>query len=70
MALVWDNNRLCEYTELSQETEEGNSLAVQWLGHCISTVGDMGLIPSWGTKISNASRQSQKNIETEGNFQQ
>ena len=30
---------------------QGNSLAVQWLGFHASTVGGMGLIPAWGTKI-------------------
>ena len=30
---------------------EGTSLAVQWLGLQVSTVGNMYLIPGWGTRI-------------------
>lgn len=37
------------------------SLAVQWLRFHSSTARDMGCIPGWGTKISHAAQQSQKN---------
>ena len=29
----------------------GTSLVAQWLSLCVSTAGDVGLIPDWGTKI-------------------
>ena len=32
----------------------GNSLAVQGLGFCASTVGGTGLISGWGTRIPQA----------------
>ena len=35
-------------------------MAVQWLGHCILTTGDMGLNLGQGTKILQASWCSQK----------
>ena len=38
----------------------GTSLAVQWLRHHASTAEGAGSIPSWGTKILHASRDSQK----------
>ena len=31
-----------------------NSLAVQWLGHCVSDARGMGLIPGPGAKIPQA----------------
>ena len=37
-----------------------NSLAVQWLGLCAFTAEGLGSIPDWGTKISQATRHSQK----------
>ena len=39
---------------------QGTSLAVQWLRLCASTVGGMGSIPGWGTKIQHAMRCSPK----------
>ena len=33
---------------------------VQWLRLCASTVGGMGLIPGWGTKIPRAVQRGQK----------
>ena len=41
------------------------SLAVQWLRICASTAGGMGWIPGQGTKISNATWYSQKNLSLE-----
>ena len=38
----------------------GNSLAVQWLGLCVSTAGGPGLIPGWGTEIPQAPWNGQK----------
>ena len=38
-------------TKWDKKQAAGNSLAVQWLGLCASTAGDMGLIPGQGTKI-------------------
>ena len=38
----------------------GNSMEVQWLGIHASTIGGMGSIPSWGTKILPAAEHSQK----------
>ena len=38
----------------------GTSLVVQQLRFCTSTVGAMGLVPGWGTKISHAACRSQK----------
>ena len=35
-------------SQLSYNTR-GTSLVAQWLRHCASTTGDVGLIPSWGT---------------------
>ena len=43
-----------------KHTEMGTSLEVQWLGLCVSTAGDLGLIPGWGTRIPQATRHSQK----------
>ena len=40
--------------------EAGNSLAVQWLGLCASTVGGAGSIPGQGTKIPHATWHGQK----------
>ena len=37
-----------------QEVTGGNSLAVQWLRHSISTAESLGLIPGQGTKIPHA----------------
>ena len=42
------------------EKRERASLVVQWLGLRTSTAGDMGSIPSWGTKIPHASQRGQK----------
>ena len=47
------------YMYIWQQTP-GTSLAVQWLGHCTSTAGGMGLIPGWGTKILHATWCDQK----------
>ena len=41
----------------------GNSLAVQWLELCASTVGGLGLIPGLGTKILHAQWNSQEKKE-------
>ena len=41
---------------------QGNSLAVQCVGLCALTAEGMGLIPGWGTKISQASQHGQKKI--------
>ena len=41
--------------------ENGNSLAVPWLGLHASTAGSTGSIPGWGTKILHAARRAQKN---------
>ena len=38
----------------------GNSLAVQWLGLCISTVVSMGSIPGQGSNILHAMQHGQK----------
>ena len=38
----------------------GNSLAVQWLGLCISTVVSTGSIPGQGSKILHAMQHGQK----------
>ena len=38
----------------------GNSLAIQWLRLCISTVGGVGWIPGQGTKIPRVQWYSQK----------
>ena len=35
------------------------SLMVQWLKHCASKAGRVGLIPGWGTKIPHATQYSQ-----------
>ena len=35
-------------------TNQGNSLAVQWLGLQASTAGNTGSVPGWGTKIPHA----------------
>ena len=37
------------------------SLAVQWLRLHAPDVGDMGLIPSWGTKLAHAAGHGQNN---------
>ena len=37
-----------------QDRGRGNSLAVQWLGHCAFAAGDTGSIPSQGTEILHA----------------
>ena len=42
------------------------SLAVQWLRLCASTVGGMGSIPSWGTKIPHATRGQKKKTGRDG----
>ena len=34
----------------------GASLVAQWLRHHTPSTGGMGLIPGWGTKISQAAR--------------
>ena len=47
-------------TWFSKKGNRGNSLVVQWLGLRTSTAGDMGSIPSWGTKIPHASQRGQK----------
>lgn len=47
------------YFKFFKTRDEGNSLAVQKLGLCAATAGGMGSIPSWGTKIPNATRHSQ-----------
>ena len=38
----------------------GNFLVGQWLTHCASTAGGVGLIPGWGTKILHAVCYSQE----------
>ena len=42
--------------------KQRNSLAVQWLGLCSSTAGDLGSIPGWGTKILQAAWSKKKKI--------
>ena len=42
------------------KVEQENSLVVQWLGLCIFTDEDLGLIPGWGTKIPQAVWNNQK----------
>ena len=37
--------------DLGKTNSEGDSLAVQWLGLQVSTVGNMYLIPGWRTRI-------------------
>ena len=39
-------------------TSGGTSLAVQWLGLCVSTAGDTDLIPVQGTKIPEAAQHT------------
>ena len=41
----------------------GTSLVVQWLRLRASTVGGMGSIPVWGTKIPHAAQRVAKKIE-------
>ena len=43
-----------------KKRKKGNSLAVQWLGLSILTVGAPGLIPGPGIKIPQATQHSQK----------
>ena len=43
-----------------EKNATGTSLAVQWLELHASTAGGIGSIPSWGTKILQAARHSQK----------
>ena len=38
----------------------GNFLGVQWFELCASSVGDMGSIPSLGTKIPHTVQRSQR----------
>ena len=45
---------------LKKKNEEGNSLAVPWLGHGAFTAKGLGSIPGQGTKISQAAWHSQK----------
>lgn len=47
------------YFKFFKTSDEENSLAVQKLGLCAATAGGMGSIPSWGTKIPNATLYSQ-----------
>ena len=52
-------------TEHIQNTQQGNSLAVQWLGLQAFTAGSpplgvQGSIPGWGTKIQQATGYSPK----------
>ena len=44
---------------------EGNSLAVQWLGLCALTAKDWGSIPVQGTKIPQSVQHSQKKKKSE-----
>ena len=44
---------------------QGNSLAIQWLRLCTSTVERMGLIPGQGTKILHVTWHSHIYIERE-----
>ena len=48
------------YKMLSQEINEGTSLAVQWLRLHASTAGGTGSIPGCGTKIPHAMWHGQK----------
>ena len=43
--------RSLEAQEQLKAERRGTSLLVQWLRHCASTAGSVGLIPGWGTKI-------------------
>ena len=38
-------------------------MEVQWLRLCISTSGDTGLTPGWGTKILKALQHGQKKFD-------
>ena len=40
-------------------TKTGSSLAVEWLGLCDSTAGEMGPIPGWRAKIPYAAQHRQ-----------
>ena len=44
-----------------KKVKRGNSLAILWVGLCISTAGGMGLTHSQGAKIPQAARHGQKN---------
>ena len=54
-----------------KKTHLGTFLAVQWWRHCVSTAGDMGSIPGWGTKILHAvwSGQKKKTRKKKKNYQ-
>ena len=49
--------------ETAEKEYMGNSLALQWLGLGAFTAVCLGSIPGWGTKISQATRCSQKKKE-------
>ena len=59
--------RLCcePKTAFKKKTSLGNSLVVRWLRRRASTGGSMGLIPSWGIKIPQASQYSQNKTKKE-----
>ena len=52
---IWRNNG-------QKISKFGTSLAVQWLGLCVSTVEGPGLIPGQGTRIPQAMWHDQKEI--------
>ena len=53
-------SKLFDLRDILKEILLGNSLAVQWLGLHALTAKDLDLIPSQGTKISQAFQHSQK----------
>ena len=49
-----------------KKVKRGNSLAILWVGLCISTAGGMGLTHSQGAKIPQAARHGQKKRKERG----
>ena len=56
-------SKLFDLRDILKETLLGNSLEVQWLGLHALTAKDLDLIPSQGTKISQAFQHHQKKKE-------
>jgi len=48
-----------------KKVKRGNSLAILWVGLCISTTGGTGLTHSQGAKIPQAARHGQKKRKKE-----
>ena len=61
--------KLFDLRDILKEILLGNSLAVQWLGLHALTAKDLDLIPSQGTKISQAFQRSQKKKKKEPLFE-